>query len=208
MDRRQFLTTSSAVTAGLALTAKPSIAAPTTTAAATPGDAKLNALLEEIFQDRVRRNPTFATSLGLDKGPLAHLKSEMDTRPPAKARGEDLALAKATLAKVEVVNPADSLLFGQDQPRRRHLPAKSGMIAPEKFGHRQRDPPLSDLPAGRRLFLGARFPQHQPHDRNRRRRRSLSVAARAGRHRCSTRTARCSRPRLRAASCARTGRST
>ncbi len=134
MDRRQFLTTSSAVTAGLALTAKPSIAAPTTTAAATPGDAKLNALLEEIFQDRVRRNPTFATSLGLDKGPLAHLKSEMDTRPPAKARGEDLALAKATLAKVEAVNPATLSSSGKINRDVVIYQAKSGMIAPEKFG--------------------------------------------------------------------------
>ncbi len=134
MDRRQFLATTSAVTAGLALSAKQAIAAPATNSAATPGDAELNVILEEIFQDRVRRNPAFATGLGLDKGPLAHLKSEMDTRPPAKARAEDLALAKASLAKVEAVNPAMLSSSGRINRDVIIYQAKSGMVAPEKFG--------------------------------------------------------------------------
>ena len=67
MDRRQFLTTTtlaaSAALAPAAIRAQGKPAAP----AATPGDAKLNALLETIFMNRVKRSPTFATGLGFDK---------------------------------------------------------------------------------------------------------------------------------------------
>ena len=105
MDRRQFLTTSSiaAATALVPVTVK---AATRAAAPAANGDARLNAVFEEIFQDRVKRNPEFATSLGLDKGPLAHLKSELDVRPYAQARKEDLALARKNLAAVKAVPPA------------------------------------------------------------------------------------------------------
>ena len=110
MDRRQFLATTGLAATGLAggaaLAPVPAFAQGKPPAAATPGDAKLNALLEKIFMDRVKRNPSFATGLGLDKGPLAGLKSQFDTRPVAQARREDLALSKRELAQVRGVNPA------------------------------------------------------------------------------------------------------
>src|SRR6478672_7825013 len=70
------------------------------------GDAKLNALFEEIFQDRVRHSPELASSLGLDKGPNAALKSKLDTRPLAQARQEDLARTRRDIAKLNAISPA------------------------------------------------------------------------------------------------------
>ena len=54
---------------------------------------------------------------------------------------------------------------------------ESATIAAEHFGHRFRPAPLSDLPAGRRLFPTARLPQLRAHHRQRRRRRGLSCRA-------------------------------
>ena len=105
MDRRQFLATTG-LAAGAAFAPAPAFAQGKPAAAATPGDAKLNALLEKIFMDRVRRSPSFATGLGLDKGPLAALKSQFDTRPAAQARKEDMALSKRELGQVRAIAPA------------------------------------------------------------------------------------------------------
>ena len=70
MDRRTFLATGATV-ALLPLTEAPVIAAATGSA-----DAKLNETFENIFQERVKESPELASSLGLDKGPLAALKSK------------------------------------------------------------------------------------------------------------------------------------
>src|SRR4029079_11660572 len=101
MDRRSFLTASATV-ALLPITE--TVAA----AAATPGsgDAKLNQLFEDIFQERVRNSPELATSLGLDKGPNAALKSKLDTRPNSVARREELARTRRAIAKLQAVSPA------------------------------------------------------------------------------------------------------
>src|SRR6185369_4359819 len=67
------------------------------------GDAALNALFEDIFQERVRNSPELASSLGLDKGPNAALKSKLDTRPLAAARQEDLARNRRAIARLRAV---------------------------------------------------------------------------------------------------------
>ena len=113
MNRRQFLSTASAAAAVPLATSVPAKALAFTQGSAATGDAALNAVFEKIFQDLVRRNPTFATSLGLDKGELAHLKGELDVRPPARARAEDLALTRRNLAMVEAVSPASLSPSGQ-----------------------------------------------------------------------------------------------
>ena len=102
MDRRSFLATSATV-ALLPLTEAPALAA-----AAKPGtgDARLNALFEAIFQDRVRNSPELASSLGLDKGPNAALKSKLETRPKSAARREDLARNRRDLARLRAFSPA------------------------------------------------------------------------------------------------------
>lgn len=103
MDRRAFLTTSTAAI-GLAAARAPAQAL----TPASGGDAALNTLLETIFQERVARSPELATSLGLDKGPLAALKGKFDARPAAAARKEDLAFLRREIARVRAV-PAASL---------------------------------------------------------------------------------------------------
>ncbi|HMI40325.1 MAG TPA: DUF885 family protein [Sphingomicrobium sp.] len=101
MDRRNFLATGAAVAIGSTLPATPLFAQ-----ASAPGDAKINAEFENIFQDRVKRSPELASSLGLDKGANAHLKSEFDVRPLAAARTEDLGIARRDLAGLKAFAPA------------------------------------------------------------------------------------------------------
>ena len=102
MDRRSFLATGATI-ALLPLTEAPAIAAAPPTGA---GDAKLNELFESIFQDRVRHSPELASSLGLDKGPNAALKSKLDTRPGPVARKEDLDRNRKSIAELNAVSPA------------------------------------------------------------------------------------------------------
>ena len=103
MDRRAFLATGATV-ALLPLTEGRAFAA----VATKPGsnDARLNQLFEDIFQERVRTSPELATSLGLDKGPNAALKSKLDTRPLPVARHEDLARNRRAIAKLRAIAPA------------------------------------------------------------------------------------------------------
>src|SRR3954470_15206039 len=100
MDRRSFLTAS----ATIALL--PLIETPARSAASGSGDARINALFEDIFQERVRTSPELATSLGLDKGPNAALKSKLDTRPTAAARREELARTRRAIARLNAISPA------------------------------------------------------------------------------------------------------
>jgi uncharacterized protein (DUF885 family) len=102
MDRRAFLATGATV-ALLPLTEAPALAAVTRPGAS---DARLNQLFEDIFQERVRTSPELATSLGLDKGPNAALKSKLDTRPVAVARHEDLARNRHAIAQLKTISPA------------------------------------------------------------------------------------------------------
>jgi uncharacterized protein (DUF885 family) len=103
MDRRSFLATS-ATAALLPLAETPALAA--VAKGGGNADAKLNALFETIFQERVRTSPSLASSLGLDKGPNAALKSKLDTRPAPVARREDLARNRRAIAAVTAIAPA------------------------------------------------------------------------------------------------------
>src|SRR3954453_846103 len=100
MDRRSFLTASASV-ALLPLTETPALAA-----ASGSGDARINTLFEDIFQERVRAPPELATQRGLDKGANASLKSKLDTRPNAVARQQDLARDRRDIAQLTAVSPA------------------------------------------------------------------------------------------------------
>ena len=100
MDRRSFLATSATV-ALLPLTELPAFAAPS-----GAGDAKLNALFERIFQDRVRNSPELASSLGLDKGPNAALKSKLETDPAPVQRSKDLARDRRAIAELNAISTA------------------------------------------------------------------------------------------------------
>ena len=103
MDRRSFLATG-ATAALLPLADTPAIAAVTSKAGS--GDAKLNAAFDEIFQERVRNSPTLASSLGLDKGPNAALKSKFDTDPAPVARAKSLTRNRKAIARLRAISPA------------------------------------------------------------------------------------------------------
>lgn len=96
MDRREFMVGASA--AALAATT----AGAQTGAGATP-DARLRTLLDRFFYDRLAENPEGATSLGLDTGERAGLKSQLSDRSVA-ARARDLARAKAERAELRRID--------------------------------------------------------------------------------------------------------
>jgi uncharacterized protein (DUF885 family) len=102
MDRRSFLATG-ATAALLPLADAPAIAAVTSKGGS--GDAKLNAAFDQIFQERVQNSPTLASSLGLDKGPNAALKSKFDTDPASVARAKSLARNRKAIARLRAISP-------------------------------------------------------------------------------------------------------
>jgi len=104
MDRRQFLSVTSL--AGVAAASAPVTALAQSSSPPATNDAALNALFDSIFADRVSHNPEFATSLGLDKGPGAALKSKLDVRPAEGRRAEELATNRQAMAAVKSIAPA------------------------------------------------------------------------------------------------------
>jgi len=102
MDRRSFLA------AGASIALLPLAEAPAFAAVTKPGsgDASLNQLFEDIFQERVRNSPGLASSLGLDKGPNAALKSKFDTDPYPVSRAKNLARNRRAIARLKAVSAA------------------------------------------------------------------------------------------------------
>ncbi|PCD02580.1 DUF885 domain-containing protein [Sphingomonas spermidinifaciens] len=99
MRRRQFLSTAGLAAATAALPA----------AARVQGtaDADLRAMLDRFFYARLEDNPEGATSLGLDTGPRAHLKSKLgDTSRAGQAK--QFARAKQEMAALKAI-PRDRL---------------------------------------------------------------------------------------------------
>ena len=115
MDRRSFL----ASTAGAALlTAAPALAQ------ATGEDAKLRAMLDQMFEAQVDESPRRATSLGLDKGRRAALKSQLDDNS-LEARAQRLERTRARAVLLHTIDRSklsaaskvdlDVVLYGQEQ---------------------------------------------------------------------------------------------
>ena len=94
MDRRDFLAASAATALVAALPGR---------AFAQAGDAQLNALFDAIFADNMRRSPQQASSLGLDKGPMAALKHQLGERSLAESAAS-AARAKVWLAKLRAID--------------------------------------------------------------------------------------------------------
>lgn len=127
MDRRTFLGTSGLAVAGTVLL-------PSGLLAQTGGgDAALNALFERIFQDRVRHSPTLATSLGLDKGPNAALKSQLSPATAAE-READLARTRAALASLQGIDRGGLSPFSQVNLDVVRYSLESQTVAPSRFG--------------------------------------------------------------------------
>ena len=107
MDRRQFLSSATAAAAiPLVSSAVPAKAFAAVQAGSGAGDAALNAAFDKIFTETMKDNPGFATSLGLDKGDLAYLRSTFDPKPYDQARREDVAHTQAALALLRPIDPA------------------------------------------------------------------------------------------------------
>src|SRR5580765_1682356 len=100
MDRRSFLA-SGATLALLPLADSRAVAA---IVGPGDGDAKLNALFDQIFERQVRDAPGFATALGLDTGANAKLRSTFDMRTPNAQRVANDARDKAALAAVHAID--------------------------------------------------------------------------------------------------------
>lgn len=114
IDRRAFLAT----TAGAALaTAAPAFAQ-------GGEDAKLRAQLDRMFEATVDDSPRFATSLGLDKGPRAALKSQLDDNSAA-GKARRLERARGWVAELRAIDRSklsasskvdlDVVLYANDQ---------------------------------------------------------------------------------------------
>ena len=141
MHRRQFLSSAAAaaITLPIAGCMRSAVAplaptpAPAAPGAAGSGDAGLNALFERIFQEQVRSSPTFATQLGLDKGELAPLKSQLDTRPQRQARLEEIARTRRFIGWLDAV-PEASLSPSAALNREVILwDLRTGGVGPERF---------------------------------------------------------------------------
>lgn len=101
MDRRLFLVTSGAA----AIAATASFSARANDATAGGGDAALNSLFDAIFNETVDNSPELASSLGLDKGERAGLKSRLSPRT-AEERAQDLARTKSAIGRLEKIDPS------------------------------------------------------------------------------------------------------
>ena len=96
MNRRQFLATSGA-TALTAATASPAFAQ------AGSADARLRAMLDGFFYERLADSPEQATRLGLDTGERAALRGKLsDTSAAGVAR--DLARSKAQARQLATID--------------------------------------------------------------------------------------------------------
>jgi uncharacterized protein (DUF885 family) len=103
MYRRDFLARGGAAALGLPLLAA---AGPVGAAQAGSGDAALNAAFDRIFDRLLTSSPDFATSLGLDKGDKAGLRSTFDPKPLPQARAENLARLRDAQMAIEAIPPA------------------------------------------------------------------------------------------------------
>jgi uncharacterized protein (DUF885 family) len=111
MQRRQFLASASLASAIMALPATLRAAAGVRAAGVRNvvgrGDAPFRAMLDRFFDARRDDNPEQATSLGVDTGPRAGLKSKLaDTSRAGQTR--QFARAKRELAALKAV-PRDTL---------------------------------------------------------------------------------------------------
>ena len=124
------------------LTSLPFAPALAQAAPAGAGDAALNQTFERIFQEQVRTSPTFATVLGLDKGELAPLRSQLDTRPIAQARREEAARTDKFIGWLEAVPEAGLSQSRRAQPRSRPVGPQDQQCRAQALRHLQPAKPV------------------------------------------------------------------
>ncbi len=126
MLRREFMVSGGA--AALALSAEPVLAK----AMAPQGDAALNATLDAVFADGIAHSPESATSLGLDKGKLAALRSRLSPVTAAE-RNADLARNRRWTAKITALAPAKLSDTGKRNRALALNMLEEGAIGPARF---------------------------------------------------------------------------
>lgn len=112
-SRRSFVASASVATA---LALRPGMAF---AAAASAEDARLDALFTRIFNDQMMLAPQYATSLGLDKGAMAGLRSQLGDNS-ATGRAASVAQARtalADLAKIDVARLSPPMKVNLDVVR-------------------------------------------------------------------------------------------
>lgn len=130
MDRRSFLASSASV-ALLPLANAPAVAS--VDQRTGNGDARLNQLLERIFEERVRNSPELATSLGLDKDANAALKSQLQTDPAPVARAKDVARNRRAIAQLKTIRPAMLSETGQLNREVVLYSLETNVVAPSRW---------------------------------------------------------------------------
>ena len=104
MDRRRFMTSAGAAALAASLPGCATMAPPASEPS-TGEDARLRAMLDRIFYDRLKDSPESATSQGLDTGERAALRFQLDDYSEA-GRSRDLARARAELRELGTVKRA------------------------------------------------------------------------------------------------------
>lgn len=135
MDRRAFVMSSAATAALSLLPARSALAQASGGRAApqSPGDARLNAVFDQVLGETVRQSPEFATALGLDTGSNADLRHMLGDNGYT-AISKDLARNRKAQALVTAVDPAS--LSPQARIDREVVlyNIQSNMVGPERFG--------------------------------------------------------------------------
>ena len=167
--------------ASIALPLIPGCRQAPTAAPASEADAK--ALLDSIGENLLNLSPESATSLGIDTGKRAALRSQLSRPLAGRAKRGSLACCGRTWNVPQAIDVSG--LSARDPHQRRgraqRLSHRARRLRPALWRRRRRrlaQHALCRHPECRRLSRRAALPRHRPPGRKCRRRRSLSGAAR------------------------------
>ncbi len=173
-----------AVAALAAATALPMLARSSPALAAiqggAAGDAEANALLDSIAENLLRQSPEGATSLGIDKGERAILRSQLGDRSIIGQQRLAQTI-RADLARANAINTAGLSPFDADQRRgraQRLCDRARGLPTAlwRRSGRKLAEHALRHHPECRRLSGRPAVPRCRASDRDCSRRGSLSCA--------------------------------
>ncbi|MDP3802942.1 DUF885 family protein [Brevundimonas sp.] len=152
IDRRRLLFTAAA---GAGLAACGQVLAQTPAAAAS-ASAALTALMDQIVQTFLMESPETLTSLGMDKGPMAAMKSRLDDRSQAKIdadravfrgqMGQLAAIDRSALPETEGVYHDSLSFFGETQMMGDRFPYGGGGFGPAPYTISQLTGSYQNLP--------------------------------------------------------------
>jgi len=134
-DRRRFLAVSLAASS---FAASGQALAQVATAATSTGDAALTAVMDKIVRQMLMTSPETLTSLGLDKGPGAAMKSRLDDRSLAKIEADKIefnglmdelnAIDRSTLSSGSKIHYDSVKFFGDTAQEGQAFPYGGGLF--------------------------------------------------------------------------------